>query len=164
MLAAAGCGSGGSHTTTTSAVTAPATTTSAAGATTTAGAGATTGAQGAGALGALGALASVAHCGAFAKLEAALVKAIAGGGGSLAANAAVIERLATQSPPAVRADVELIAAAFAKVATATPASGGHASAADQLKALERLAAGLNSPAVKHAEAGVEAWAAHGCSG
>ncbi len=172
VLLAAGCGGSSNPTTTTTSQTTTAaaattaTTTAAATtqATTTSASPTTTSAAATVPAG-LGALASTANCGKIANIESAFAAAIAGSSGNIQQQSALLQQFAANTPSDIRPDFEIVAAAFAKIASALKGyslgSGGVPNAATIAK-LQALSSQLNQSQLTKAEQAIGAWAAKNC--
>lgn len=160
VLIAAGCGKSKSATptqpsTTTAASSTTASTTTTG--TTTAAATTTTGLSG---------IATAANCSQLTGLAASLAKAVSGAGGTdVQKTALLLQEFANRAPADIRADFQVVAAAYVKIADALKGVNlgtGKVPSAAVLAKLAKLGTELNSAALQKADANITAWAQTNC--
>lgn len=154
VLAASGCGGSSKSS-------APGTNRTSASATTPASTTPATGGAG------LGARASLASCTRLTGLETAFVSALSAGKSSAQQEGAVLQQFAARTPPGIRPDFEIVAAAFARLAGAlkgTNASSAAGASTAEIAKLERLGSQLGDPQLTRAESAIGQWATANCHG
>jgi hypothetical protein len=164
VLVAAGCGKNKSaapaQSSTTTTTTAGSTTSQTTTTGTTTAASTTTGTTG------LSGIATAGNCSQLAGLAASLAKAVTGAGGTdVQKTSALLQQFANQAPADIRADFQVVAAAYAKIADALKGvnlSAGHVPSAAVLAKLAKLATQINSAALQKADANITAWAKTNC--
>src|SRR5438093_10879439 len=162
MLAVAGCGGGGGDKAAADTQAAP-TTTAAAEVTTE---GATT--QTHAATG-TPSFASAGNCKQLAELGQKLSEAMAANGGAAGQDpektAEFLQKFADQTPKEIRADFQLIAATYAKIASALKGidtTSGKTPDPQALAKLQKIASELNQPALTKAQTHITAWTQANC--
>jgi len=113
----------------------------------------------------IGALASLANCTQLTGLETAFVSALSAGKSSVEKEDAVLQQFAAKTPPGIRPDFEIVAAAFGRLAGAlkgTTVSPAGSSA--EIAKLERLGSQLSDPQLTKAESAIGQWATANCHG
>ncbi len=169
VLAAAGCGSkksaSSATTTTTTEVTSTtettATDTTATDTTTTT----TTSGTDTSAAAALGALASSGNCKSFADLGAAFSSALTGAGGDPQKEAQLFQQFVDQAPSDIKADMQVIADDFSKIADALKGvdlSSGKTPGPAALAKIAALQGSLDQQKLATAEQHITAWATANC--
>jgi hypothetical protein len=159
VVAVAGCGGSKKSTTTTTTTTtttaaAETTTTTTNAATTTTAAGTATGLAGLGALG---------KCSALVSLAEAYAQAIAGTGGDPAKEAGVLQDYANKAPSDIRADFQVLAAAWAKFATQYKGfSTADLTNPANLAKMQAALKPLESSDVQAASQHISTWVQNGC--
>ena len=104
-------------------------------------------------------------CAEFAGLGAKISQAMAGGNAGLDEASALFDELASQVPDEIKADFQVIAANFAKLAEALKdidLAPGETPSPDDLAKLQELTASLDSAEVQQASANIETWAQENC--
>ena len=171
VLAAAGCGgkkSASSATTTTSTEvtsTTETTTTDTTATDTTATDTTTTSGTDTSAAAALGALASSGNCKSFADLGAAFSSALTGAGGDPQKEAQLFQQFVDQAPSDIKADMQVIADDFSKIADALKGvdlSSGKTPDPAALAKIAALQGSLDQQKLATAEQHITAWATANC--
>jgi hypothetical protein len=163
VISATGCGGGSKSantTTTTTAATTTAAGTTTAPANTSAGLTTTTATSGG-----LGSIESAANCKSISDLAPAFEQALQGAGGNIQKELAVFQQFAAKTPADIRPDFETLAHAISKAADALKGvnlSNGKTPSAATLAKLASLSSEFNGPALKKAEANIQAWANKNC--
>jgi hypothetical protein len=104
-------------------------------------------------------------CAEFAGLGAKISEAMAGGNDGLDEASALFDELASQVPDEIKADFQVVADNFAKIADALKEidlEPGETPTPDDLAKLQELTAGLDSAEVQQASANIEKWAQANC--
>jgi hypothetical protein len=163
VLAASGCGGSKQKAaaTTTAATTTAATTTAA----TTTAQGTTTATTSKGS--SLSGLANAANCSQLAGLSTSFAQAMAGTGkADVKKTAALLKQFADRTPKEIRADFEVVAAAYAKIAEALKGvdlTSGKTPSADVIAKLTKLSSEIDTAALSKASANIGAWAQKNCT-
>lgn len=106
-------------------------------------------------------------CLALASVGATMAQAFAGASGSTNDNSAELEDLASKVPDEIRADVQVLAQAFATYSAKLKDIGveaGKTPTADQLQQLQAAIASLDQQELTAASQRIEAWSKKNCSG
>jgi hypothetical protein len=104
-------------------------------------------------------------CAEFAGLGAKISEAMAGGNAGLDEASALFDELASQVPDEIKADFQVIAKNFSKIADAlkeVDIKPGETPSAEDLAKLQELTSSLDSAEVQKASANIEKWAAANC--
>jgi hypothetical protein len=114
---------------------------------------------------ALGALASSGNCKSFADLGAAFSSALSGAGGDPQKEAQVFQQFVDQAPSDIKADLQVIADDFSKIADALKGvdlSSGKTPDAAALAKIAALQGSLDQQKLATAEQHISAWATKNC--
>ncbi len=106
-------------------------------------------------------------CLALASVGATMAQAFAGASGSTNDNSAELEDLASKVPDEIKADVQVLAQAFATYSAKLKDIGveaGKTPTADQLQQLQAAIASLDQQELTAASQRIEAWSKKNCSG
>jgi hypothetical protein len=106
-------------------------------------------------------------CLALASVGATMAQAFAGASGSTNDNSAELEALASKVPDEIKADVQVLAQAFATYSAKLKDIGveaGKTPTADQLQQLQAAIASLDQQELTAASQRIEAWSKKNCSG
>ena len=106
-------------------------------------------------------------CLALASVGATMAQAFAGASGSTNDNSAELEDLASKVPDEIKADVQVLAQAFATYSAKLKDIGveaGKTPTADQLQQLQAAVASLDQQELTAASQRIEAWSKKNCSG
>ena len=106
-------------------------------------------------------------CLALASVGATMAQAFAGASGSTNDNSAELEDLASKVPDEIKADVQVLAQAFATYSAKLKDIGveaGKTPTADQLQQLQAAVASLDQQELTAASQRIEAWSEKNCSG
>lgn len=104
-------------------------------------------------------------CAEFAGLGAKISQAMSGGNAGLDEASELFDELASQVPDEIKADFEVIAENFAKLAEAlkdVDLTSGATPSPEDLEKLQELTASLDSEEVQTASANIEKWAEENC--
>ena len=157
---AAGCGGSSSN----SAATTQAATTTTAAATTAA---TTTTATATNATSALSGIATAANCSQLAGLGASFAQALTGTGTTdIQKTAALLKEFADRTPSDIRAQFQLLAAAYVKIADALKGvnlASGKAPSAAEIQKLQSLSSGIDQAALAKAATAIGVWAQKNCT-
>ena len=106
-------------------------------------------------------------CLALASVGATMAQAFAGASGSTNDNSAELEDLASKVPDEIKADVQVLAQAFATYSAKLKDIGveaGKTPTADQLQQLQAAVASLDQQELTAASQRIEAWSKKNCTG
>ena len=106
-------------------------------------------------------------CLALASVGATMAQAFAGASGSTNDNSAELEALASKVPDEIKADVQVLAQAFATYSAKLKDIGveaGKTPTADQLQQLQGAIASLDQQELTAASQRIEAWSKKNCTG
>jgi ABC-type phosphate transport system substrate-binding protein len=113
-----------------------------------------------------GATTALGECAELATLGTKLAQAVTGSNANVEEASKLLDELATKVPEEIRADFQVIAENFSKIAEKLKgldlSSAGGTPSADDLAKLQELTASLSSPEVTKAGQRIQAWAEKNC--
>jgi len=114
----------------------------------------------------LSGIATAGNCSQLAGLSESFAKALSGNGTDIQKTAALLQEFANRTPSDIRADFQVVAAAYAKIANALKGvnlSAGTVPSASELQKLEKLGTEINQQALTKASSDISAWAQKNCT-
>jgi hypothetical protein len=105
------------------------------------------------------------ECAEFAGVSQKLAESLSGQTADIQDAAKVFDEIKDQVPDEIKADYEVIAENFSKIAEALKGvdlTGGETPSPEALAKLQELASSMNSPEVRQATANIEAWVTKNC--
>jgi hypothetical protein len=106
-----------------------------------------------------------AECAELASLGTKIAQAVTGSNANVEQASKLLDQLATKAPDEIKADVQVIAENFSKIAEKMKdldLSAGGTPSPDDLAKLQELTASLSSPEVTKAGQRIQAWAEKNC--